>query len=257
MSAKLAIEGGKPVRTDPWPSWPRWGEGEKRALIEVLESGRWGVGGPRVPELESRFAGMHDAKYAVACCNGTIAIQIALVAAGVKPGDEVITSPYTFMATALAALVVGATPVFVDVERGTHNIDPDAIEDAITARTTAIMPVHIGGRPANMDHILEIAARHGLKVIEDAAQAWLASWRGKGVGALGDVGTFSFQSSKNLNAGEGGLVLTNDEEIYQRAWSYHNCGRTIGGAWYEHEHAGLNYRLSEFQGRTGSPLSLL
>ena len=248
MNQKLAIEGGTPVRTRPWPPWPRWGEAEWRALLDALESGKWGIGGTRVPEFESRFADLHDAGYAVACCNGTIAIQIALVAAGVKPGDEVITSPYTFMATALATLAVGAVPVFVDVEPGTHNLDPGQIEDAITERTAAILPVHIGGRPADMDRIPEIAAKHGLQVVEDAAQAWLGSWRGRGVGALGAAGTFSFQSSKNLTAGEGGVLLTDDEALYHRAWSYHNCGRNLGGAWYEHEHAGLNYRLSEFQG---------
>ncbi len=246
-SERLAIRGGQPVRTDPWPRWPIWGPEEERALLEALHSGVWGVGGERVPELERRFAELHRARYAVACCNGTVALQIALVAAGIEAGDEVITSPYTFMATALAILAVGAVPVFVDVERETHNLDPALIDAAVTPRTRAIMPVHIGGRPADMDRILEAARRRGLVVIEDAAQGWLAAWRGTPVGALGDAGTFSFQSSKNLSGGEGGLVLTNDEALYQRAWSYHNCGRLPGGAWYDHATAGLNYRLGEFQ----------
>ncbi len=247
MSDKLAIEGGKPVRTAAWPAWPQWDDSEKQALIGVLESGKWGIGGPRVDELEARYAALHDAEHAVACCNGTVAIQIALVAAGIEPGDEVITTPYTFMATALAALSVGAVPVFVDVEPGTHNIDTALISEAVTDRTRAILPVHIGGRPADMDGVLEVAKQHDLRVVEDAAQAWLGSWRGKGVGALGDAGTFSFQSSKNLTGGEGGIVVMNDDEVWKRAWSYHNCGRNIGGAWYDHEHPGLNYRLSEFQ----------
>ncbi len=247
MSGKLAIHGGEPVRKEPWPGWPVHGGEEERALLEVLRSGTWGVNGSRVPEFERRYAELHGAKHGVACCNGTIALQIALVAAGVQPGDEVITSPYTFMATALAILTVGGVPVFADVRRGTHNLDPDEVERAITPRTRAILPVHIGGRPADMDRLLAIAREHGLLVVEDAAQAWLASWKGTPVGALGHAGIFSFQSSKNITAGEGGIVLTNDDETWQRAWSYHNCGRTLGGEWYVHDHPGLNYRLTEFQ----------
>lgn len=245
--SKLAIHGGDPVRTRPFAQWPVHGPEEEQALLDALHSNVWGVGGKRVGELECEYSQMHDAKFGVACCNGTVAIQIALVAAGVQAGDEVITSPYTFMATGLAALAVGAVPVFVDVEAGTHNLDPAQIEAAITPRTRAIMPVHIGGRPADMDRILDIAKRHDLKVVEDAAQGWLASWRGKGVGALGDAGTFSFQSSKNFASGEGGMILTNDEAVFQAAWSYHNCGRKLGGEWYQHATAGFNYRLSEFQ----------
>ncbi|WP_419163004.1 DegT/DnrJ/EryC1/StrS family aminotransferase [Candidatus Palauibacter sp.] len=243
----LAIEGGPPVRTAPWPSWPRWGAAERRALLEVLESGRWGRGGRAVPELEERFAALHGARYAVACCNGTVAIQLGLIAAGVRPGDEVITSPYSFVATAHAARAMGAVPVFVDVEPGTHNLDPELIEAAITERTTAILPVHIGGRPADMDRVNEIAARHGLRVVEDAAQAWLAGWRGRGVGTLGQAGAFSFQSSKNLTAGEGGMVLTDDEALYRRAWSWHDCGREPEGPPHAYAADGLNLRMTEFQ----------
>lgn len=247
MSETLAQNGGTPVRTRPWPKWPVHDERDERALLDTLRSGVWGIGGKRVGELECAFAALHRARFGVAVCNGTIAIQIALVAAGVEPGDEVITSPYTFMATALAAVEVGAVPVFVDVDPETHNIDPAQIEAAITPRTKAIMPVHIGGRPADMDRILDIARRRGLVVVEDAAQAWGASWRGQPVGPLGAAGTFSFQSSKNMSAGEGGIIVTNDEAVFQRAWSYHNCGRTLGGAWYQHDFPGLNYRLTEFQ----------
>ncbi|UCF66675.1 MAG: DegT/DnrJ/EryC1/StrS family aminotransferase [Acidobacteriota bacterium] len=246
-SGKLAIEGGHPVRSASWPAWPVWDDSDERVLVEALRSGKWGVGGERVPELECQFAGLHDARFGVACCNGTIALQIALIAAGIEPGDHVITTPYTFMATALSILAVDAIPVFVDVEPGTHNIDPNQIEAALTDRTSAIMPVHIGGRPADMDRINDIARRRGLKVVEDAAQAWLASWNATPVGAIGDAGTFSFQSSKNLTAGEGGMILTNDEDLFQRAWSYHNCGRRLGGAWYDHAYAGMNYRLTELQ----------
>ena len=247
MTGRLAIDGGTPVRTAPWPAWPRSGAAERRALTEVLESGRWGLGGDAVPKLEARFAALHGARYAVACCNGTMALQAALVAAGVQPGDEVITSPYSFAATAHAVRSLGAVPVFVDVEPGTHNQDPERIEAAVTERTTAILPVHIGGRPADMDRDNEIAARRGLRVVEDAAQAWLAGWRGRAVGTLGDAGACSFQSSKNLTAGEGGMVLTDDEALYRRAWSWHDCGRDPTGSPHAHAPDGLNLRMTEFQ----------
>lgn len=247
MTAQLAISGGRPVRTDPWPSWPVWTEQDEKAVVDAVRSGKWGVGGERVPALEQRFAELHRAGHGVACCNGTIALQIGLVAAGVEAGDEVIMPPYTFMATGMAALAIGAIPVFVDVEPGTHNIDPEAVREAITPRTRAIMPVHIGGRPADMDRLGEIAREHGLAIVEDAAQAWLAAWRGTPVGAIGDAGCFSFQSSKNFAAGEGGIVLTNDEEVFQRAWSYHNCGRKLSGEWYQHVLPGFNFRMTELQ----------
>ena len=247
MTGRLAIDGGAPVRTAPWPAWPRSGAAERRALTQVLESGRWGLGGGAVPELEARFAALHGARYAVACCNGTMALQAALVAAGVQPGDEVVTSPYSFAATAHAIRSLGAVPVFADVAAGTHNLDPERIEDVITERTTAILPVHIGGRPADMDGVNEIAARRGLRVIEDAAQACLASWRGRAVGTLGDAGAFSFQSSKNLTAGEGGIVLTDDAALYRSAWSWHDCGRDPGASPHEHAAVGLNLRMTEFQ----------
>lgn len=247
MPETLALRGGTPVRTLPWPQWPTIGSSDARALVETLESGRWGIGGTRVGEFECRFSELHAARFGVACCNGTIALEIALVAAGVQPGDEVITSAYTFMASAMAILEVGAVPVFVDVEPGTHNLDPAKIDAAVSERTTAIMPVHIGGRPADMDGVMAAARRHGLAVVEDAAQGWMAAWRGVPVGAIGNAGGFSFQSSKNLSSGEGGIVLTSDEPTFQRAWSFHNCGRRLGGEWYAHDFPGLNYRLGEFQ----------
>ncbi len=247
MPETLALHGGTPIRTRPWPRWPSIGPSHSRALQDALESGIWGIGGQRVGEFECRFSELQAARFGVACCNGTIALEIALVAAGVRPGDEVITSAYTFMASAMAILEVGAVPVFVDVEPGTHNLDPAKLDAAVSERTTAIMPVHIGGRPADMDGVMAAARRHGLLVVEDAAQGWMAAWRGVPVGAIGNVGGFSFQSSKNLSSGEGGIVVTNDEPTYQRAWSLHNCGRRLGGEWYAHDFPGLNYRLGEFQ----------
>lgn len=246
MAETLAIKGGTPVRSKPWPKWPVYDKSEEQALIDALHSGVWGVGGKRKVELEQKYAAMHKAKFAVTACNGTVALQIAMIGGGLQPGDEVITSPYTFMASGLAALTVGVVPIFVDVEPGTHNLDPAKLEAAISPRTRGILPIHIGGRPANMDAIMAIARRHNLIVIEDACQAWTAEWNGTPVGAIGLGGGFSFQSSKNIAAGEGGIILTNDEGMFQRCWSYHNCGRTQGGAWYDHDFPGLNYRLSEF-----------
>jgi dTDP-4-amino-4,6-dideoxygalactose transaminase len=247
VSDKLAIDGGTPTRTAPFPAWPIYDEREERNLLEVLRSGQWGVGGAKVAQFEQRFAEFQGARFGVCVPNGTLALQMSLNALGIGPGDEVITTPYTFIATASAAIQQGAVPVFVDIDLGTYDIDPTRIEAAITPRTKAIVPVHFGGRPADMDAIMEIARRHNLRVLEDACQAWGAEWRGRKVGAIGDLGTFSFQSSKNVSAGEGGIVVTNDEALGERCWSLHNVGRVRKGAWYQHEIIGGNLRMSEWQ----------
>lgn len=245
---KLAIDGGTPVRTKPFPEWPIFGELEERLILEVVRSGKWGgTGRVKLPELEEKFAAAHDAKHAVSVVNGTLAITVALQSAGVQPGDEVIMPPYTFIATASSALMFGAIPVFVDVEPDTLLIDPKKVEAAITPKTKAIVAVHIAGSPANMTRLKEIAAKHKLRIIEDSAQAVGAKWDGVGVGAQGDLGTFSFQSSKNINAGEGGMILTNDRELADRAWSLANVGRIRAGGWYQHEAIGWNLRMTEFQ----------
>ena len=247
--ARLAIDGGAKTRTADWPAWPVFGEEEERALIKVLRSGQWwGVGGKHVPEFEQAFARYHDAAFGCCVTNGTAALEVALRTLGVGCGDEVIVPPYTFIATASSVLAVSAAPVFVDIEPDTLNIDPARIEAAITPRTKAIIPVHIAGRPADMDAVLAIARKHNLIVIEDAAQAHAASWNGKHVGAIGNAGTFSFQASKNINAGEGGIVLTNDEETADKLWSVANVGRTLKGKWYEHHVLGGNFRMTEWQG---------
>ncbi|MEX2461435.1 MAG: DegT/DnrJ/EryC1/StrS family aminotransferase [Paenibacillaceae bacterium] len=245
---KLAIDGGAPVRTKPFPQWPIFDELEERLLLEVLHSGKWGgTGRIKLPEFEANFATFHDAQYAVTVANGTVAIIIALMAAGLQPGDEVIMPPYTFVATATAALMFGAIPIFVDVEADTLLLDPDKVEAAITPRTKAIIAVHIGGLPANLTKLNEIARKHNLRVIEDSAQAVGAQWEGTGVGAIGDCGTFSFQSSKNINSGEGGIILTNNKELADQAWSLANVGRARQGEWYQHVHVGWNLRMTEFQ----------
>lgn len=214
----------------------------------MVRSGKWGgTGRVMLPELEEKFAALHDARYAVSIVNGTIGISVALMAAEVKTGDEVIMPSYTFIATATAALLYGAIPVFVDLEPDTLLLDPDKVEAAITPRTKAIVAVHIAGSPANMTRLKEIADKHGLKLIEDAVQAVGAQWEGRAAGAIGDMGTFSFQTSKNLTTGEGGIILTNDEALADRAWSLANVGRVRNGGWYQHEEIGWNLRMTEFQ----------
>ncbi|WP_261131554.1 DegT/DnrJ/EryC1/StrS aminotransferase family protein [Bacillus sp. Marseille-Q3570] len=245
---KLAIDGGIPIRTEPFPTWPIFGEEEEKNILETLRSGKWGGTNRRcLPELENKFAALHDAQYAIPVVNGTMGLTVALQAAGVKPGDEVIMPPYTFIATATAALLFGAIPVFVDVEESTLMLDIDKVESAITARTKAILPVHIAGAAADIPRLTDLARKHGLAVIEDAAQAVGAEWEDRRVGALGDLGSFSFQSGKNITAGEGGMILTNDKQLAEKAWSIANVGRIPEGAWYQHERIGWNLRMTEFQ----------
>ena len=249
MSNTLALLGGTPVRTRPFPTWPVYGKEEEHALLRALHSGKWGkLDGGEVRRFEERFADYCGAKHGIAVVNGTISLRIALMAAGIEAGDEVIIPPYTFFATASAVVEANATPIFVDIDRATFNIDPAAIEAAITKRTRAIIPVHLGGLPCDMDAIMAIAQRHGLVVIEDAAHAHGSAYRGRNVGGIGHMGSFSFQSSKNLTCGEGGIIVTNDDAFAERCRSIHNCGRVPGGAWYEHHVISGNYRLGEFAG---------
>jgi len=245
--ARLALLGGEPVRKKPFPKWPVFDDREAEALLSVLRSGVWGVGGQRKREFEERFAAYQHAKYGVAVTNGTAALEISLRALGIGCGDEVIVPAYTFMATAIAVLYVNAVPIFADIDPETYTIDPKSVESMISDKTRAIMPVHIGGRPADMDSLVSIARRENLYVVEDACQAWGAEWRGRRVGAIGHMGAFSFQSSKNITSGEGGIVVTNDEDLYRKAWSLHNCGRLPERDWHEQYLPGSNYRMTEFQ----------
>lgn len=244
----LALHGGPPVRTRPFPSWPVFGVEEESRLLSVLRSGHWGrLQGVQVDEFERRFAALHGCAHAVAVVNGTVSLRIALLAAGLAAEDEVIVPPYTFVSTASAVVEANAVPVFADIDLQTFNIDPAALERAMTPRTRAIIPVHFAGQPADMKAILAIARRHGLTVIEDAAHAHGASYEGRPAGSLAHLGSFSFQSSKNLTAGEGGIITTNDEALAQKCRSIQNCGRIPEGAWYEHHVVSGNYRLGEFQ----------
>ncbi|MDZ7339467.1 MAG: DegT/DnrJ/EryC1/StrS family aminotransferase [candidate division KSB1 bacterium] len=246
--AKLALHGGAPVREKPFPKWPVWGDEEIANLTEVVKSGKWGsLAGTKVKEFEQKFADYQQARFGICVNSGTTALRIALMAAGVESGQEVLVPNYTFIASATAVLEAGAVPVFVDVEPDTYNMDPEVLEQHVTPRTAALMPVHFAGRPADMDRIMAFAQKHALKVVEDACQAWGTEWDGRRVGAIGDAGAFSFQSSKNINAGEGGIITTNDPEIDKMARAHANCGRSADGQWYEHFYYGGNFRMTEFQ----------
>jgi dTDP-4-amino-4,6-dideoxygalactose transaminase len=245
----LALLGGQKVRTRPFPAWPAFGVEEEQRLLRALRSGRWGkLNGDEVAEFERRFASMHGCKHGIAVVNGTVSLRVALMAAGIRAEEEVIVPPYTFLATATAVVEANAVPVFADVDLETFNLDPAAVEAAITRRTRAIIPVHMAGQPADMDAIMAIARKHKLVVIEDAAHAHGAIYKGRPAGSLGHLSSFSFQSSKNLTSGEGGIVATSDDKLAEACRSIHNCGRLPGGLWYEHHVMSGNYRLGEFQG---------
>lgn len=241
-----AILGGQPVCSFSWPRWPVHDDAEKKLLLEVLQSGNWWCG-EKVAEFEQEFASFQGAARGVACTNGTTAIEMGLRALGVVEGDEVIVPSYTFIATASAAVTIGAVPVFADIDPDTLCIDADDAEQKVTSRTRAIVPVHVAGRIADMKKINAVANRCGLAVLEDAAHAWGSQLDGKGAGVIGECGTFSFQITKNLAAGEGGILVTDDEQLAELCRSYSNCGRTKGSRWYDHDVLGSNLRMTEFQ----------
>jgi perosamine synthetase len=247
-----ALLGGTPVRREPFPGWPRVDDRDEKALVEVLRSGNWYRGaGDVVNQFESAYAELTGAKHCVAVANGTSSLITSLAALGVGPGDEVIVPPYTFIATVNAVLLHHALPVFVDTDPETFQIDARKVEAAITDRTVAIMPVHLGGSVADLDAILEVARKHKLPVVEDACQSHLAEWRNRKVGTWGSAGGFSFQNSKNLTSGEGGAILTNDGELAERCYKFQNNsgGRQGTGDHFSYLGGrGANLRLTEFQG---------
>jgi perosamine synthetase len=248
MSAQIALKGGKPVRTTPWPKWPLFTDKDKADLAALLDDGRMtSITGPKVREFEEKYAAAFGARHALATCNGVTALHLALAALEIGPGDEVIVPAHTFIGTSIPVLMANAIPVFVDVSRDSFNIDPAKIEAAITPRTKAIVPVHLNGLPADMAEITAIATRHGLAVVEDACQAHGAFYRGTRVGTLGELSCFSFFEDKVLTTGEGGMVVTNDERLYDIARSIRSYGeefvRDIGDRKYEHLRLGFNYRM--------------
>jgi len=263
MAEKLAIEGGKPACGLPWPQWPWFPERAIQDAARVLRSGKvnyWT--GPRGMEFEEKFARWCGTKFAVSTSSGTSALHVALAGLGIGAGDEVICTPYSFIASSFCVCQAGAVPVFVDVRREDHTMDPKAIEAAITPRTRAILPVHLYGNVCDMDGIMRIARRHKLSVVEDCAQAHGATWRGRKVGSIGHVGAFSFCQSKTFTTGgEGGMVTTNDEAVAWECRSFRDHGYDVAQRMrllelearlpYIHNRVGFNYRMTEVQSVLG------
>ena len=244
---RLALHGGQPTRLKPFPQWPVFDTDEETEILKVLRSGRWTIGSEKIAEFENAFAAFQQARYGVACSSGSSALLISLKALNVGPGDEVIVPSYTFLATATSVIDSGAKPVFADIDPDTYTLDVRRLEGLITDRTKCVIPVHLGGCPADMDALNNLARRNGLSVLEDAAQAHGAEWRGRRVGAIGDIGAFSFYASKNMTAGEGGFITTNDAELADVARSISNVGRDLKAGWYEHVRYGWNFRMTAFQ----------
>jgi dTDP-4-amino-4,6-dideoxygalactose transaminase len=247
--AELAILGGEKTRTADYPEWPVYDEREIEAVTRVIRSGNWG--GYPYPGVESSrfidsFLKMQGGNYGVLMMNGTVTMEIALRAADVGWGDEVLVPAYTFQATAAAPMAAGAVPVIVDIDPNNYCIDPKAAEAAITERTRAIIPVHLGAQMADMDAIMALAEKYNLIVVEDCAHAHGAKWRGKGAGTIGHFGSFSMQSSKTMTAGEGGFLICREEAMWYKAMSLIDCGRPHdpNGEVYT---MGANYRVSELQ----------
>ena len=246
----LAILGGHAVRTTPFTPWPLFSDKEETRILDVLRSRAWGgqpFPGKYATQFAAGFAKLHDTTYGQCVNTGTVAIQAALKAIDIRPGDEVLVPAYTWEGTVGPVLLINAVPVFVDVDPDTYCMDAGAAEAAITPKTRAILPVHLGMRFADMDALPEIARKHSLKIVEDCAHAHGGKWRGKGAGSIGDLGAFSFQSSKLITSGEGGVVLTNNLEYHERVQTYINAGRASVTDKFHHRTIGFNYRLGEFQ----------
>lgn len=252
--AQLAVLGGQPTRSAPYPAWPVHDERDEQAAAEVIRSGRWGgypYPGPQTAEFQRRFEQLQGGRHAVAMANGTVTMEVALRAVGIGWGDEVIVPAYTFQATAAAPMAAGAIPVIVDIDPQTYCIDPARVDAAITPRTRAIIPVHLGAQMADMDTIMHIAEDHNLIVVEDCAHAHGAAWNGRGAGTIGHFGSFSLQSSKTLSLGEGGMLLCRTAELAERAMSIIDCGRPhdASGQLFA---MGANYRMTELQAALGN-----
>ena len=265
MTTRLAKLGGTPIRTKPFPPYPILGKDEYDAVMEVLREGRLSTfiaapgdffnGGKRIRQFEEEFAAYHSVKFAVAFNSATAALHAAVAGVGVQPGEEIITTPYTFTSSATCAFMQNAIPLFADVDSESFNISPESISKTITPLTRALIPVHLFGNPAPMDEILELAKSRQLKVIEDASQAPGARYKGRLCGTMGDCGIFSFQETKNMMTGEGGMLITNDEGIADVARLMRNHGEAVAHTMtkrsYASETLGYNYRMTEFEAAIG------
>jgi len=243
--SKLAIMGGKPVGKFEMPSFPYYDERDIASVTEALRSGVWGLGGAKQQEFEQKFAEFCGVPYGVSAANGTVTLRMAMEALEIGPGDEVIVPGLTWQATAATVLDVNAVPILVDVDPETYTIDPNAVEAAITERTKCIIPVHLYGRMANMDALLAIAEKHNLYIIEDCAHQQGARWDGKAAGSMGTIGSFSLQSSKILNCGEGGFLTTHDSRLADLLNSLRYCGRAVREGAPAMQSG--NFRLSDIQ----------
>jgi len=253
----LAVLGGTPVRTEPFPTWPQVSAEMEQSLLFALRSGDWTRrlgegrhGAGRVGTFEKRFAEMIGAKHCLATGSCTQALHTALHAVGVEAGDEVLVAPCTFIASIQAVLMCGAMPVFVDVDIDTFQMDPGKMEPLVNSNTRAVEPVHIGGIPCNMEKLMAVARKHGLKVVEDAAQAHLAEFKGKKCGTFGELGCFSFQSSKVMACGEGGAIVGDDGELMEKCYAFHNIGLSTNN---ERLGIGTKYRMNEFEAAVLNP----
>jgi dTDP-4-amino-4,6-dideoxygalactose transaminase len=262
---QLAVSGGAPVRQARFAPWPSFGQAETDAVVSVLQSGKvnyWtGEEGKR---FEAEFAGAVECEHAIALANGSVALELALYALQIGPGDEVIVPSRTFVASASCVVIRGATPVFADVDRDSQNITAESITRVLSPRTKAIIVVHLAGWPCDMDPILAVAKQHGLKVIEDCAQAQGATYKGKSVGSLGDVAAFSFCQDKIMTTcGEGGMLTTNNHELWEKSWSFKDHGKNYSemvnaqprpGFRWVHDGFGTNWRMTEMQSAVGRVL---
>jgi perosamine synthetase len=246
---KPALLGGTPVHNGAWPRWPEWRQNWEPSILQVLRSGQWYRGsGGQVQRFEAAYAELLGAKRCLATASGTTALIVGMHVLDVDAGDEVIVSPFTFIASYNAILFHKALPVLADTNPATLTIDPASIESRITDRTRAVMPVHIYGMPCDMDPIVAIAKKHRLAVIEDACQAWLADYKGRKCGTIGDLGCFSFQNSKHLPSGEGGAITGNSDNLIDRAGSFHDCGRPYGTSkGIANSTRGGNFRMQHVQ----------
>jgi L-glutamine:2-deoxy-scyllo-inosose/3-amino-2,3-dideoxy-scyllo-inosose aminotransferase len=245
MSNKLAIQGGSPVRDKPFSPWPIFGDVERDGLMRALESRTWGFNGPLEAEFAQQFADFQGVKHVLCASNGSVTLELALKALGIGPGDEVIVPALTWLATAWCAIQVGATPIFADVREGDWCLDPADVRRKITPRTRCIIPVHLYSQLAQMHELLAIAKEHDLRVIEDCAHTHGSQWQGQAIGGMGDIGSFSFQHTKGMTAGEGGALTTNDDSLADAIFSLKNCGRSASPD--KPTGFGSNNRITEFQ----------
>jgi len=249
---KLAINSGNPVRTEGWPEWAVYDDREIKSVMEVIGGRYWGgvlaKSGLKEAELEEKFAHFHGCEHGICVCNGTAALHVAVMAAEIGQGDEVIVPAITWRATASAVMMTGATPILVDTDPDTYCLDPDRIGEALTERTKAIIPVYNYGNSPDMDNIMEIARKNDLVVIEDCARAHGFRWKDRSIGSLGDMGCFSFQQGKFMTAGEGGMIITNDRKYKERCYALKDCGREREGDQYSKGVLNwFNYRMTQLQ----------